>query len=164
MTGSVFFPFSSSSALALQLSSRISDRPVMCTQDQWGTARWPLLPWQRNGEQEERERFLLLLLGWMFRLSRRHREYEKRAAGTRSENQRVLCCLSSCPVVSLFFYLFQCISHILVFRVRVSHLTHTLRPNSQWCCVFWDPRSNSVCVWGSTGCRLLLSCLDAVLD
>lgn len=41
------------SASPFLLSFHIYDRPVMCTQDRRGTARWPLLPWKQSGELEE---------------------------------------------------------------------------------------------------------------
>lgn len=55
----VILPLSLCLALAAfpcGLSFHIYDRPVMCTQDRWGTERWPLLPWQLFGELEERMR------------------------------------------------------------------------------------------------------------
>lgn len=57
------FPFSlllttfpPSQPCLLGLSFRIYDRPLMCTQDRWGTERWVLLPWQQM-EQEDRLRY-----------------------------------------------------------------------------------------------------------
>lgn len=40
-------------ASPLRLSFHIYDRPVMCTQDRRGTARWPLFPWQRKERESE---------------------------------------------------------------------------------------------------------------
>lgn len=120
----------SPSLLSLSLSFHIYDRPVMCTQDRWGTARWPLLPWQQNGYREERVKDFFsfwLVLGEIQRIC------EEGSRDTKKEHQ--CFSFSAASLWTSAIKLGQLSS--LVFRVRticlfISYLTQTPRFNIHW--------------------------------
>lgn len=93
---SVCFPSPPLSAFPPRLSFHIYDRPVMCTQDRRGTARWPLLPWQQSGEQEEERRKRLFFFGGMFRL-----RFTARERRFQTKTRDFLCVSWSCWCVQV---------------------------------------------------------------
>lgn len=89
----------------------------MCTQDQWGTARWLLLPWQQNGERGGGRFFFFSVRLDVQVIEEVQRIREEGSTEFSVASAGVLYCVVCLLFLKMYFV--QCTFHILVFKVII---------------------------------------------